>query len=155
MELGHLQHWSEGASSEELLLWMRSQHQGKALPPLAPVSILLFTYCTCSLLFTSCTSSLFALQGWSHLEEPAPSSSIKVEPPWPGALPTSELTVTRGTAGEGAPGHQPPVNEEVEAPAPTPAPAVSTFLTLLYRYLASAQFSAATLSTPTWPCEGL
>ena len=77
-----------------------------------------------------------ALQGWSHLEGPAPSSSIKVEPPWPGALPTSEPTVMGGTAGEGAPGHQPPVSEEVEAPAPTPAPAVSTFLTLLYRYLA-------------------
>ena len=43
MELCHLQHWSEGASSEELLLWMRSQHQGRVLPPLAPVSI--YTNC--------------------------------------------------------------------------------------------------------------
>ena len=33
MELRHLQHWSEGASSEELLLWMRSQHRGKVLGP--------------------------------------------------------------------------------------------------------------------------
>ena len=33
MELCHLQHWSEGASSEELLLWMRSQHQGRVSSP--------------------------------------------------------------------------------------------------------------------------
>ena len=48
MELPHLQHWSEGASSEELLLWMRSQHWGRVLPPLAPVSIYTNCYlCTC------------------------------------------------------------------------------------------------------------
>ena len=48
MELCHLQHWSKGASSEELLLWMRSQHQGRVLPPLAPVSIYTNCYlCTC------------------------------------------------------------------------------------------------------------
>ena len=48
MELCHLQHWSKGASSEELLLWMRSQHRGRVLPPLAPVSIYTNCYlCTC------------------------------------------------------------------------------------------------------------
>ena len=48
MELRHLQDWSEGASSEELLLWMRSQHQGRVLPPLAPLSIYTNCYlCTC------------------------------------------------------------------------------------------------------------
>ena len=47
MELCNLQHWSEGASSEELLLWMRSQHWGRVLPPLAPVSI--YTNCYLSM----------------------------------------------------------------------------------------------------------
>ena len=60
MELHYLQHWSQGASSEELLLWMRSQHWGKALPPLAPVSSYTNCYlCTCILLLAGCTSSLF------------------------------------------------------------------------------------------------
>ena len=43
MELRHLQHWSEVATSEELLLWMQSQHQGRVLSPLALVSI--YTNC--------------------------------------------------------------------------------------------------------------
>ena len=48
MELHHLQHWSQGASSEELLFWMRSQHGGRVLPLLAPVSIYTNCYlCTC------------------------------------------------------------------------------------------------------------
>ena len=68
------------------------------------------------------------LQGWSHLEEPAPS--IKAEPPWPGALPMPEPMLPVGTTGEGAPGHQPStieVSEEVQL-APTPTPQVSTLL---------------------------
>ena len=59
LELRRLQHWSEGTSSEELLLWMRSQHWRKALPPLAPVSSYTNCYlCTCILLLAGCTSSL-------------------------------------------------------------------------------------------------
>ena len=127
MELCHLQYWSEGASSEELLLWMRSQHQGKVLRPLAPVSF--YTNCylfTCILLLVGLYLLTLVLQGWSHLEEP--TRSIKVEPQWPGALPMSEPVLPVGTTGEGAPGHQPStagVSEEVQL-APTPIPQVST-----------------------------
>ena len=111
MELRHLQHWSEGASSEELLLWMRSQHRGKVLPPLAPVSF--YTNCylfTCILWLAGLYLLTLVLQGWSHLEEPT-------------LLPV-------GTTGEGAPGDQPPtavMSEEVQL-APTPTPQVSTLL---------------------------
>ena len=155
MELCHLQYWSEGASSEELLLWMRSQHWGKVLPPLAPVSF--YTNCylwTCILLLAGLYLLTLVLQGWSHLEEP--TCPIKVEPQWPGALPMLEPVLPVGTTGEGAPGHQPPtarVSEEVQL-APTTTPQVST-LTLFYRYLALAQYSAKTLLTPTWPCKEL
>ena len=68
------------------------------------------------------------LQGWSHLEEPAPS--IKTEPPWPGALPTPEPVLPVGTTGEGATGHQPftiKASEEVQL-APAPTSQVSTLL---------------------------
>ena len=129
MELCHLQHWSEGASSEELLLWMRSQHQGKVLPPLAPVSFYTNCYlCTCILFLAGLYLLTLVLQGWSHLEEP--THPIKVEPQWPGALPMPDRVLPVGTTGEGAPGHQPStakVSEEVK-PAPTPTPQVSNLL---------------------------
>ena len=129
MELCHLQYWSKGASSEELLLWMRSQHRGKVLPPLAPVSF--YTNCylfTCILWLAGLYLLTLVLQGWSHLEEPTPL--IKVEPQWPGALPTPEPMLLVETTGEGAPGHQPStavMSEEVQL-APTPTPQVSTLL---------------------------
>ena len=129
MELYHLKHWSEGASSEELLLWMRSQHWGKVLPPLAPVSFYTNCYlCTCILLLTGLYLLTLVLQGWSHLEEP--THPIKVEPQWPGALLTLEPVLLVGKTGEGAPGHQPStaeVSEEVQL-APAPIPQVSTLL---------------------------
>ena len=40
-KLHHLQHWVGGATDEEVLLWMRTQHQGRVLPPLDAVSITL------------------------------------------------------------------------------------------------------------------
>ena len=129
MELCHLQHWSEGATSEELLLWMRSQHQGKVLPPLAPVSF--YTNCylfTCILWLAGLYLLTLVLQGWSHLEEP--TLPIKVEPQLPGALPMSEPVLLVGTTGAEARGDQPPtavMSEEVQL-APTPTPQVSTLL---------------------------
>ena len=129
MELCHLQHWSKGASSEELLLWMRSQHRGMVLPPLVPVSIYTYCYlCTRILLLTGLYLLTLVLQGWSHLEEP--TRPIKVEPQWPGALPMLEPILPVGTTGERAPGHQPPtavMSEEVQL-APAPTSQVSTLL---------------------------
>ena len=129
MELCHLQYWSEGASSEELLLWMRSQHLGKVLPPLALVSF--YTNCylfTCILWLAGLYLLTLVLQGWSHFEEP--TLPIKVKPQWPGALPMPEPVLPVGTTGEGAPGDQPPTamtSEEVQL-APAPTPQVSTLL---------------------------
>ena len=37
-DLRHLQHWGEVATDQELLVWMRTQHCDRALPPLDPVS---------------------------------------------------------------------------------------------------------------------
>ena len=129
MELRHLQHRSEGASSEELLLWMRSQERGKVHPPLAPVSFYTNRYlCTCILLLAGLYLLTLVVQGWSHLEEP--TCPIKVEPQWPGALPMPEPVLPVGTIGEGAPGHQPStakVSEEVQL-VPTSTPQVSTLL---------------------------
>ena len=106
---------------------MRSQHQGKVLPPLAPVSI--YTNCylfTCILLLASLYLLTLVLQGWSHLEEP--TLPIKVEPQSPGALPMPEPMLPVGTTGEGAPSDQPPtavMSEEVQL-ASAPTPQVST-----------------------------
>ena len=51
---------------------------------------------------------------------------MKAEPKSPGALPTSEPLQMVGTSGEGAPGDQPPADNEEVQPAPTPTPEVST-----------------------------
>ena len=134
---------------------MRSQHRGKVLPPLALVSI--YTTCylfTCILWLTGLYLLTLVLQGWSHLEEPL-ITQVKVEPKLPGALPMPEPVLLVGTSGEGAPGDQAPAASEEVQPAPTPTPEVSTLLTLFYRYLALAQYSAETLLTPILPCEEL
>ena len=155
MELHHLQHWSEGASSEELLLWMRSQHRGKVLPPLAPVSFYTNCYlCTCILMLAGLYLLTLVLQGWSHLEEP--TRPIKVEPQWLGALPTLEPMFPVGTTGKGAPGHQPPtagVSEEVQL-APAPTPQVSTLL-LVAGTLPVHSTVVKALLAPTLPCKEL
>ena len=81
MELCHLQHWSEGASSEELLLWMRSQHWGKVFSPFSPGEFLhqllpMYMYFIVSRLVPphSCFAGLVSSGG-------AQPTSIKVEPP--------------------------------------------------------------------------
>ena len=95
MELCHLQHWSEGASSEELLLWMRSQHQGRVLPPLAPVSIYTNCYlCTCIFMVDRSTPphSCFAGLVPSGGATGGPSqggAQVAMSPPHAGACATS------------------------------------------------------------------
>ena len=123
MELCHLKHWSEGASSEELLLWMRSQHWGKVLPSLAPLSI--YTNCylfTCIFMVDrsvpphSCFAGLVSSGGAACQNQSG--AHVARSPPHIRAC-----TNSRG----GAPGDQPPATHEEVEPAVTPNPEVSTF----------------------------
>ena len=126
MELRHLQYWSEGTSSEELLLWMQSHHWGKVLPPLAPVSI--YTNCylfTCIFVVGksvpphSCFAGLVSSGGATSQGQGR--AHVARSPPHIGACANS-----RDIIGEGAPGDQPPATSEEVQTAPTPNPKVST-----------------------------
>ena len=152
MELCHLQHWSKGTSSEELLLWMRSQHQGKVLPPLAPVNF--YTNCylfTCIFMVDrsvpphSCFTGLVPSGGATGENR----AQVTRSPPHVGACASG-----RDIRGGGS-WWPTPCRQWGGAACSHSHPKSDYTLTLFCRYLAPAQYSAETMLTPTLPCEEL